>query len=77
MGRLTSLSNDFYALLAALAFAGMAVPTVWSYVSRARKVQDLAGQLRRGRVKRDVQAQTATARAAPRKLSGSDGFGRR
>lgn len=77
MGGLTSLPNDFYALLAALAFAGMAVPTVWSYVSRASKVRDLAGKLRTGRLKRDVKTQAATIRSAPRKVAGSDGFGRR
>ena len=77
MRGLTSLPNDFYALLAALAFAGMAVPTVWGYISRASKVRELAGQLRRGRVKRDGQTQAAAVRAAPRKVAGSDGFGRR
>jgi hypothetical protein len=77
MRALTSMSNEFYALLAALAFAGMAVPTVWGYVSRASKVRELAGKLRKGRVKRGVQTQAAVARSAPRKVAGSDGFGRR
>ena len=77
MGSLMSFSNESYALLAALAFAAMAVPTVWNYVSRALKIQDLAGQLRKGRVKRDVQTQAAVTRAAPRKKPGADGFGRR
>jgi hypothetical protein len=77
MGGLTSLPNDFFALLVALAFAGMAVPTVWGYISRARKIQEFAGQLRKGRGKVDVASRSNSARAALRKSSANDGFGRR
>ena len=77
MPSLTSLPNDFYALLAALAFAGMAVPTVFGYISRARHVQDLAMKLRKGRSSRDAQSQDKSARISLRKNSILNGFGRR
>lgn len=77
MPELTSFSNEFYATVAALAFAGMAVPNVWSHLSRARQIQDLAVKLRLGKEKRGLQ--TVEIRKTPRtsKRNGDSRFGRR